>query len=163
MKNSTLVHIEKDGCYLLMHRIKKKNDVNEDKWVAPGGKFEDKESPHECAVRETFEETGLIITDYKLRGIVTFVSDKWETEYMHIFSAYKFEGEVKADCSEGVLKWVKKEDVYNLPIWQGDKIFLRLIESDTTPFFALKLEYLGEKLVKAILNGEEIALKEQNL
>jgi len=158
MKNSTLVHIEKDGYYLLMHRKKKENDVNEDKWVAPGGKFEDKESPHECAVRETFEETGLVITDYKLRGIVTFVSDKWETEYMHIFSAYKFEGEVKADCSEGVLKWVKKEDVYNLPIWQGDKIFLRLIESRTTPFFALKLEYLGEELVKAILNGEEIDL-----
>ena len=154
MKNSTLVHIEKDGYYLLMHRIKKENDVNEDKWVAPGGKFEDKESPHECAVRETFEETGLIITDYKLRGIVTFVSDKWETEYMHIFHTESFSGKIK-ECEEGVLEWVDKKALLELPIWEGDKIFLRLME-ENAPFFSLKLEYVGDTLIKSILNGKEI-------
>ncbi len=163
MKNSTLVHIERDNKYLMMHRIKKKNDVNEDKWVAPGGKFEEKESPEECAFRETREETGLILEDYRLRGIVTFISDKWETEYMHIFSAYSFSGELKKDCPEGELQWVDKKEIYNLPIWIGDKIFLRLIESPETPFFSLKLEYKGEELVSAVLNNESLNLKEQNL
>ncbi len=143
MKNSTLIHIESEGKYLMMRRNKKKNDVNENKWVAPGGKFEPNESPEECAKRETKEETGLILEDYRLRGIVTFVSDKWETEYMYIFSAYKFSGEIKGDCSEGELHWIDKKEIYNLPIWQGDKIFLRLIENPETPFFSLKLEYVG--------------------
>lgn len=163
MKNSTLVHIEKDGKYLMMLRIKKKNDVNENKWVAPGGKFQEKESPEECAVRETMEETGLLLTDYKLRGIVTFISDKWETEYMHVFSAYKFEGIPKNDCPEGELRWIEKKKIYSLPIWAGDKIFLRLIENPETPFFTLKLEYVGEKLVTAVLNNQKLNLKEQNL
>ncbi len=163
MKNSTLVHIEKDGKYLMMLRTKKKNDVNGDKWVAPGGKFEDGESPEECAIRETREETGLILTDYALRGIVTFVSDKWETEYMHIFSAYNFSGEIISDCDEGELHWVDKKDIYNLPIWIGDKIFLRLIEDPKTPFFSLKLKYVGEELVEAILDGDELDIKEQSL
>lgn len=162
MKNTTLCHIEKDGRYLMMHRIKKENDLNHEKWVGIGGKFEDKESPEECVLRETFEETGLTLTDFKLRGIVTFVSDKWETEYMHIFSAYDFEGE-QTDCDEGVLEWVDKKKIYDLPIWVGDKIFLRLIENRDSPFFSLKLEYVGDTLINAKLDGKILDLKEQNL
>ena len=107
MRNTTLCHIEKDGCYLMLHRIKKENDLNRDKWVGIGGKFEDKESPEECNLREVYEETGLTLKGAEYRGIVTFVSDKWETEYMHIFYSDSFSGEVK-DCDEGVLEWVKK-------------------------------------------------------
>ena len=162
MKNTTLCHIEKDGRYLMMHRIKKENDLNHEKWVGIGGKFEDKESPEECVLRETFEETGLTLTDFKLRGIVTFVSDKWETEYMHIFSAYDFEGDI-TDCDEGVLEWVDKKKIYELPIWVGDKIFLRLIENRDSPFFSLKLEYVGDTLINAKLDGKVLDLKEQNL
>lgn len=162
MKNTTLCHIEKEGKYLMMHRIKKENDLNHEKWVGIGGKFEDKESPEECVLRETYEETGLILTDFKLRGIVTFVSDKWETEYMHIFSAYDFEGE-QTYCDEGVLEWVDKKKIYGLPIWVGDKIFLRLIEKKDSPFFSLKLEYVGDTLINAKLDGKTLDLKEQNL
>ena len=146
MRNTTLCHIEKDGCYLMLHRIKKENDLNRDKWVGIGGKFEDKESPEECNRREVFEETGLILKSVEYRGIVTFVSDKWETEYMHIFYSDSFSGEIK-ECDEGVLEWVKKEKLYSLPIWEGDKIFLELILKDS-PFFSLKLVYEGEKLVE---------------
>lgn len=154
LRNTTLCHIEKDGCYLMLHRIKKENDLNRDKWVGIGGKFEDKESPEECAVRETFEETGLTLNSYRYCGIVTFVSDKWETEYMHIFHSTDFSGELKV-CDEGELCWKKISDIYNLPIWEGDKIFLRLIEQNT-PFFSLKLEYTGDTLINAVLNGEKI-------
>ena len=149
MKNTTLCHIEKDGKYLMMHRTKKENDLNHDKWVGIGGKFLDKESPEECNLRETFEETGLTLNTYRYCGIVTFVSDVWETEYMHIFYSDNFSGEVK-ECEEGELEWVKIEDIYNLPIWEGDKIFLRLV-SQKSPFFSLKLEYKGEELINAVL------------
>lgn len=154
MRNTTLCHIEKNGCYLMLHRVKKENDLNRDKWVGIGGKLEDKESPEEANLRETLEETGLTLKNAEYRGIVTFVSDKWETEYMHIFYADKFEGTVKK-CDEGELCWVDKKDIYSLPIWEGDKIFLRLLD-EKTPFFSLKLEYAGEKLVNAILNGEKL-------
>ncbi len=154
MRNTTLCHIEKDGAYLMLHRIKKQNDLNHDKWVGIGGKFEDKESPEECNFRETLEETGLTLNSMRYCGVVTFVSDIWETEYMHIFHSDDFSGEIK-DCDEGRLEWVKIEDVYNLPIWEGDKIFLRLIE-EKAPFFSLKLEYKGDTLVNAILNGGRI-------
>ena len=119
MVNTTLCHIEKDGCYLMLHRIKKENDLNQDKWVGIGGKFEEKETPEECNLREVFEETGLTLHSARYCGIVTFVSDKWGTEYMHIFKSSDFSGELK-ECDEGVLEWVKIEDIYNLPIWQGD-------------------------------------------
>lgn len=152
MRNTTLCHIEKDGCYLMLHRIKKENDLNRDKWVGIGGKFEDKESPEECNLREVYEETGLTLKGAEYRGIVTFVSDKWETEYMHIFYSDSFSGEVK-DCDEGVLEWVKKERLFSLPVWEGDKIFLRLLE-ENAPFFSLKLEYKGDTLLKAVLNGK---------
>lgn len=157
MRNTTLCHIEKDGCYLMLHRIKKENDLNRDKWVGIGGKFEDKESPEECNLREVYEETGLTLKGAEYRGIVTFVSDKWETEYMHIFYSDSFSGEVK-DCDEGVLEWVKKERLFFLPVWEGDKIFLRLLE-ENAPFFSLKLEYKGDTLLKAVLNGKILDIK----
>ncbi|MBO5019627.1 MAG: NUDIX domain-containing protein, partial [Clostridia bacterium] len=140
--------------YLMLHRIKKENDLNHDKWVGIGGKFEDKESPEECNFRETLEETGLTLKSYKYCGIVTFVSDIWETEYMHIFHSDDFVGEIKT-CDEGELCWVDIKEIYNLPIWEGDKIFLRLIE-EKSPFFSLKLEYQGDTLINAVLNGEKI-------
>ena len=153
MKNTTLCHLERDGKYLMLHRIKKKNDLNHEKWVGIGGKFEDKESPEECNRREVLEETGLTLRSARYCGIVTFVSDQWETEYMHLFHSCDFEGEL-IECSEGVLHWVEKSDLYNLPIWQGDKIFLRLIEQNA-PFFSLKLVYRGDTLISAVLNGKE--------
>lgn len=154
MQNTTLCHIEKDGKYLMLHRTKKENDLNQDKWVGIGGKFEDKESPEECNAREVLEETGLTLKSSRYCGIVTFVSDKWETEYMHLFHSSDFEGNL-CECDEGELCWVEISEIYNLPIWQGDKIFLKLIEQKV-PFFSLKLEYKGDTLIKAILNGEEI-------
>lgn len=154
MRNTTLCHIEKDGCYLMLHRIKKENDLNHDKWVGIGGKFENGESPEECNNREVLEETGLTLNSARYCGIVTFVSDKWETEYMHIFHSDNFSGTVKK-CDEGVLEWVKKENLYTMPIWEGDKIFLRLIE-ENSPFFSLKLVYEGDRLVYSALNGEKL-------
>ena len=154
MKNTTLCHIEQNGKYLMLHRIKKTGDPNKDKWVGIGGKFEDKESPEECNKREVLEETGLTLKSARYCGIVTFVSNKWETEYMHLFHSSDFEGQL-SNSDEGELCWVEKSKIYTLPIWQGDKIFLKLIE-DNVPFFSLKLEYNGDKLIKAILNGEDI-------
>ena len=156
MVNTTLCHIEKDNKYLMLHRIKKQHDLNHDKWIGIGGKFEDKESPEEANFRETLEETGLTLNTAKYCGIVTFVSDKWETEYMHIFHSTDFRGEIK-ECNEGKLEWVEIQDVYNLPIWEGDKIFLKLIE-EKCEFFSLKLEYQGQKLIKAILNGKNLEI-----
>ena len=155
MRNTTLCHIEKNGCYLMLHRIKKENDLNRDKWVGIGGGFEDKESPEQANAREVLEETGLTLTSCKYRGIVTFVSDKWETEYMHIFTADGFTGDI-IDCDEGELCWVDKQEIYSLPIWEGDKIFLKLIENPDETFFSLRLEYCGETLVSADLHGEEL-------
>ena len=154
MRNTTLCHIEKDGKYLMLHRTKKENDLNHDKWIGIGGKFEDKESPEECNKRETLEETGLTLNSARYCGIVTFVSDKYPTEYMHIFHSKDFFGNLK-ECDEGELCWVDKNALYSLPIWQGDKIFLKLIEQDRT-FFSLKLEYKGETLVNAVLDGRSI-------
>ena len=155
MINTTLCYIEKDNKYLMLHRVKKENDLNHDKWIGIGGKFEDRESPEQCIRREAFEETGLTLKKCNYRGIVTFVSDKWPTEYMHVFTTTDFSGDLK-DCDEGALEWVEKQNIYNLPLWEGDKIFLRLIESPTTPFFSLRLEYVGETLTSAILNDEVI-------
>ena len=155
MINTTLCHIEKDGKYLMLHRVKKENDLNKDKWVGIGGKFEDKESPEQCNRREVFEETGLTIHNAKYRGIVTFVSDKWETEFMHIFTCDDFSGKI-IECDEGKLEWIDKAELFNLPIWEGDKIFLKLISSTDTPFFSLRLEYIGDKLISAILNDQSI-------
>ena len=155
MKNTTLCYIQREGQYLMLHRVKKKNDVNQDKWVGIGGKFEDKESPEDCLLREVQEETGLTLTSYAYRGLVTFVSDVWETEYMHLFTADAFEGEI-GPCDEGNLEWVDKDKVKDLPIWVGDKIFLDLLTKEV-PFFSLKLAYEGETLVRAVLNGQAIS------
>ena len=152
MINSTLCYIERGDEWLLLHRVKKKNDLNKDKWIGVGGKFEDGESPEECVIRETWEETGLTLTDYRYRGIVTFVSDVWETEYMHLFTATGFTG-TPHECDEGNLEWIRKADFAALPQWEGDKIFLRLLE-EGAPFFSLKLKYEGDTLVYAALNGK---------
>lgn len=147
MINTSLCYIEKDGAYLMMHRIKKKDDLNHAKWVGIGGKFEEGETPFDCARRETKEETGLTAKTLLYRGIVTFVSNEFGTEYMHLFTCKDFSGEINADCDEGKLEWVKIEDVCSLPLWEGDKIFLSLLQKDV-PFFSLKLVYDGENLVE---------------
>ncbi len=146
MKNTTLCYIENDGAYLMMHRVKKANDENHDKWIGVGGKLEAGESPYDCARREILEETGVAVRDLVYRGIVTFVSDIYGTEYMHLFTAREYDGDICYDCDEGKLEWVKKEKVTSLPIWEGDKIFLRLLDSERR-FFSLKLCYEGDRLV----------------
>ena len=157
MLHTTLCYIERDGCYLMMHRIRKENDVNRDKWIGIGGKFESGESPEDCILRETREETGLLLTDFRYRGIVTFVLEG-ETEFMHLFYAHGFEGELRTDCEEGVLEWIAKEKLLALPMWEGDRIFLRLLDTDC-PFFSLKLVYNKEgKLLEAVLDGKPLML-----
>ena len=156
MRNTTLVHLEKDGCYLMLHRVRKEADENRDKWVGIGGKFEPGESPEDCALREVLEETGLTMHSWRYRGIVTFVSDEWGTEYMHLFHSDDFSGSLK-DCDEGDLEWVDKQRILRLPIWEGDRIFLRLLDTDA-PFFSLKLCYSGDPLTAAVLNGKPLPL-----
>ena len=154
---TTLCYIEKDGAYLMMHRIKKEKDCNKDKYVGVGGHLEEGESPAECLLREVKEETGLVLKQFRQRGIVTFISDEWESEYMFLYTADAFEGEL-TDCNEGTLEWIAKEDVYSLPIWEGDKIFFRLL-AEESEFFDLKLCYEGEKLVEAKRNNETLLKK----
>lgn len=155
MKNTTLCYVEADGKYLMLHRVKKQNDLNEGKWIGIGGKFEEAESPEECLLREVKEETGLTLTSYRLRGIVTFVSARWETEYMYLYTADGFSGDI-GECDEGVLSWVEIDKVTSLPLWEGDKIFLRLLQEDA-PFFSLKLCYDAEdNLISAVLDGKEL-------
>ena len=158
MINTCLCYIEKEGKYLMLHRVKKENDLNHDKWVGIGGKFEKGETPEEACLRESFEETGLTLKNLSYRGLVTFVSNEWGTEYMHLFHSNSFEGDLK-ECDEGNLEWVEKSMVYELPLWAGDKIFLKLLETDI-PFFSLKLVYEGEKLINAVLNRENLNLGE---
>ena len=154
MKMTTLCYLERDGRYLMLHRTKKVNDENHDKWIGVGGKFEDGESPEDCMRREIFEETGLTVTKFRYRGSVTVVSDRWECEYMHLFTCTDWTG-VQKECDEGELAWIDQRALYDLTLWQGDRIFLELIATDT-PFFSLKLTYQGEALVGAELNGEDI-------
>ena len=151
---TTLCYIEKDGAYLMLHRTKKQNDENGGKWIGVGGHFEEGESPEDCMKREIFEETGLTAREWRYRGVVTFVSDEFGTEYMHLFTVHGFEGTIR-DCDEGVLEWVKKDRLSALPAWEGDRIFLELLQKDA-PFFSLKLVYSGEKLVCAELDGVRI-------
>ncbi len=139
----------------MLHRTKKLNDENAGKWIGVGGKFEESESPEECMLREVYEETGLTLKSWQFRGIVTFSYASWETEYMHLFTADSFSGEIH-ECSEGELKWINKDDVLSLPIWDGDRVFLNLLKTDI-PFFSLKLRYDNSgKLQKVLLDGTEI-------
>ena len=154
MYNSTLCYITRGNDVLMLHRVKKKNDINKDKWIGVGGKFEGAESPDECILREAREETGLTLISYKCRGIVTFVNDGCEGEYMFLFTADGFEGELK-ECDEGDLQWVSREFLDGLPKWEGDQIFLDLLWQDA-PFFLLTLLYSGDTLVEAILDGKKI-------
>ena len=158
---STLCYLEQDGKYLMLHRVVKKNDINKDKWIGVGGHFEKDESPEECLMREVREETGYTLTSYRFRGIVTFVSGDGVTEYMHLFTADGFTGE-PIECDEGVLEWVPKEAIPGLNIWEGDKIFFRLL-TDEEPFFSLKLVYDGTgNLVDAALNGRQMPLEKKD-
>ncbi len=154
MKETTLCYLEQDGRYLMLHRVKKENDENKDKWIGIGGKFEAGETPFDCVKREFREETGLILLSPRYRGIVTFVSDVWESEHMHLFTADAYEG-MLTDCDEGDLAWVEKDRITDLPIWEGDKFFLRLLAADV-PFFRLTLVYQGQSLRWAELDGEQI-------
>ena len=151
---TTLCYIEKDDSYLMLHRVKKEKDINKDKWIGVGGHFEEGESPEECLLREVKEETGLELTSFRLRGIVTFTTDMYPTEYMFLYTADVYEGEI-TECSEGNLEWVKKREVYQLPAWEGDKVFFRLLEEEI-PVFSLKLRYEGDNLVETILNGKNM-------
>ena len=153
MINTTLCYITRGNDVLMLHRIKKKNDINQDKWIGVGGHFEEGESPEECLLREVYEETGLRLNNFRLRGIITFSTDNYPTEYMFLYTADGYEGKL-TECNEGMLEWVKKSDVYNLPIWEGDKVFFKLLEEDI-PVFSLKLRYEGEHLAEVILNGKE--------
>ena len=148
---TTLCYIEKDDSYLMLHRVKKEKDINKDKWIGVGGHFEEGESPEECLLREVKEETGLELTSFRLRGIVTFTTDMYPTEYMFLYTADAYEGEI-TECSEGNLEWVKKREVYQLPVWEGDKVFFRLLEEEI-PVFSLKLRY---DLVETVLNGKNM-------
>ena len=154
MHNSTLCYVIRGDQVLMLHRVKKKNDVNKDKWIGIGGKFEAEESPDECLLRECREETGLRLTSWQCRGVVTFLQEGGEGEYMYLFTAEEFEGNLH-DCPEGDLQWVSREFLYGLPMWEGDRILLDLLWQDA-PFFLLTLRYRGDVLIQAVLNGQEI-------
>ena len=157
MYNSTLCYLENGrGEYLMLHRVKKEHDVNHDKWIGVGGKFEGDESPDECLLREVREETGLTLTRWRFRGVVTFLTDGgWEGEFMYLFTADGWTGELARDCAEGELEWVPRDRVGELPLWEGDHIFLRLLAEEAPPFL-LTLEYRGDALIRAVLNGQRL-------
>lgn len=154
MINSTLCYLERGNQYLMLHRVKKAHDLNHDKWIGVGGKFQEGESPEDCILRETWEETGLTLTEYRYRGLVTFVSDQAPTEYMHLFTATGWTG-TPHPCDEGELAWIEKAALMQLPMWEGDRIFLDLLDRQV-PFFSLKLCYEGDRLTQAVLNGEKL-------
>ena len=153
---TTLCYIEKDDSYLMLHRVKKEKDINKDKWIGVGGHFEADESPEDCLLREAWEETGLTLTSWKLRGVITFITGIVVTEYMFLYTADGYDGTLK-ECDEGTLEWVEKSRVCDLPIWEGDKIFFRLLEENRA-FFSLKLRYDGDRLVEAVLDGSLLYL-----
>ena len=154
MQNTSLCYLEKDGKYLMLHRIKQENDVNRYKWIGVGGKFMEGESPEECAAREIFEETGLRVKNLAYRAIVTFDCPPYPTDYMHLFTATEFEGELK-ECDEGRLEWVDKSSLRELELWEGDYYFFDLLDKNE-PFFSMKLSYRENILTEVVLNGEKI-------
>lgn len=155
MKLTTLCYIQKDNCYLMLHRIKKERDLNEGKWIGVGGKFEEDETPEECLLREVKEETGLTLLVYQYRGLLTFISNEWETEYIFLYTATEFEGQLAEDCREGDLQWIPMGEIDKLNLWEGDRIFLRYLRENTDPF-SLKLRYEGDRLVDV----QELLLKQ---
>lgn len=152
MELTTLCYIEKEETYLMLHRIAKEQDISKGKWIGVGGHFEKGESPEDCLLREVKEETGLTLTSYQFRGIVTFLYNDNEAEYMCLYTADAYEGEQIA-CDEGELQWIPKKDLHTLNLWEGDKIFLRLLQ-EREPFFSLKLVYEDEHLKQVWLDGE---------
>lgn len=157
MIHTTLCYITRGDEVLMLHRVKKEKDINKDKWIGVGGKFEGMESPEECLLREVFEETGLTLTRWACRGVVTFLQEENDSifgEYMYLFTADGFTGDLK-ECDEGDLQWVSRDFLDSLPKWEGDKIFLELLWQDA-PFFLLTLRYRGDKLQEAVLNGNKI-------
>lgn len=151
MKNTTLCYIKQNDKYLMLHRTKKSDDPNEGKWIGIGGHIEEGESPEECVVREVREETGLILKEFRYRALITFTSDLYETEYMHLFTADKIEGAITDNCEEGELEWIESDKVMELPMWEGDKLFLPCIMDESNGFFSMKLVYEGDRLVKHTL------------
>ncbi len=147
---TTLCYIERDNKYLMMHRVKKEKDINRDKWIGVGGHFEENESPEECLLREVKEETGLTLLSYRFRGLITFISDRWQTVYMCLYTADEYEGELLPECSEGTLEWVDRHRLRELNLWEGDYIFLDLLEK-RQDFFSLKLRYEGNELKEVFL------------
>lgn len=156
MTLTTLCYIEKDNSYLMLHRVKKEKDINKDKWIGIGGHFESGESPDDCLLRETLEETGLTLTSFQFRGIVTFLCDDITDYHMCLYTADDFTGTLK-DCNEGTLEWVPKNKITELNLWEGDLIFFRLLE-ENVPFFCLKLRYINQVLKEAVLNGKPMEL-----
>lgn len=146
MKKTTLCYIEKDNQYLMLYRNKKVNDPNEGKWIGIGGKLEENESIEECLLREVKEEVGITLTNYTYRGVVHFISDTWENEEMYLYTASEYDGDIAKECSEGTLRWISKEEIYSLPLWEGDKIFLDALVKNNC-IIDLTLHYEGEKLV----------------
>jgi 8-oxo-dGTP diphosphatase len=155
IKRTTLCYIEHGGAYLLLHRVKKKNDVNKGKWVGIGGHFLEGESPDECLVREVREETGILLTDYRFAGKIRFEAPPWPSEVMYLYRATVTERPPFPDCDEGVLAWVDKREALSLPMWEGDRVFFSLMEESTEPF-SLLLRYEGERLVESRLGGDEL-------
>lgn len=152
---STLCYIQKGESYLMLHRVKKKNDINKGKWIGVGGHFEYGESPDECLLREVFEETGFKLTSYRPRGLITFVYDEDTVEYMHLYTADSYDGDM-VECDEGDLEWIPKKDLNSLELWDGDKIFLRLLD-EKDEFFSLKLIYdKDDNLIEAVLDGKPV-------
>ena len=158
MRLTTLCYLERGDEYLMLHRVKKTVDENKDKWIGVGGHLLEGESPEDCLLREVREETGLTLTGFRFRGLVTFVSAEWGTEYLHLFTADAWEG-TQRECDEGELRWVRRADVPALPLWAGDKLFLRLL-AEEAPFFSLKLRYEGERLAEAVLDGKSLTVSD---
>ena len=156
MLMTTLCYIEKDDSYLMLHRTSKKNDINHDKWIGVGGKFKDGESPEECLLREVREETGYTLTSWRFRGFLTFLADDYEQEFICLYTADGFTGEPHS-CTEGQLEWVKKSRLPELNLWEGDRIFLRML-AEEVPFFSMKLVYSGDDLKECVVDGKDITM-----